>query len=76
MNGHNSPTDSPTNFADCSRGLRVRPKKRAVAVFYDMDPLGRFDPSSLHGGCPVTQGVKWGAPLWVRVPVEGYPAPT
>jgi len=72
----NGRTDSPTNFADCSRGLRVRPKKRAVAVFYDMDPLGRFDPSSLHGGCPVTQGVKWGAPLWVRVPVEGYPAPT
>src|SRR3546814_19013641 len=30
-----------------------------------MDPSGELEPHSLHGACPVKQGVKWAANKWV-----------
>lgn len=62
---------NPPNLVDCHWGLRVRPLKRAAAVFYGMTPLGKLEPYSLHTGCAVEEGVKWGAPLWIRLPVGG-----
>ena len=59
------------DFASCNRGLRVRPRKGQVALFYDMKPTGELDPYSLHGGCPVVKGQKWGGTLWLRVPFGG-----
>ena len=56
----------PMEYRSCDTGLSVRPKKRALAIFYDMDCQGRLDPTSLHGGCPVKEGVKWAGTLWLR----------
>lgn len=58
----------PMEFKSCDKGLRVRPIKRAIAVFYDMDCYGQLDDTSLHGGCPPVRGTKWGGTLWVRYP--------
>jgi prolyl 4-hydroxylase len=57
--------------ASCNRGLRVHPRKGQAVVFYGMAPDARLDPSSLHGGCPVTKGVKWGGTQWLMVPTSG-----
>lgn len=56
------------NYGSCLGGLKVKPKKRSAALFYDMKPSGVLDPTSIHGGCPVIKGEKWGATLWLRVP--------
>ena len=61
------------DYASCNRGLRVRPRKGQAAFFYDMKPNGELDASSLHGGCPVKRGTKWGGTLWLRIPTGGAP---
>jgi prolyl 4-hydroxylase len=58
------------NFKGCKRGLGYKPQKGNVVVFYDMKPNGEYDPLSLHGGCPVKRGVKWGGTLWLRVKTQ------
>ncbi|EGZ23322.1 hypothetical protein PHYSODRAFT_310730 [Phytophthora sojae] len=55
----------PTSMKDCTTGLNVPPKKRKVIVFYSMLPNGEGDPMSLHGGCPVEEGVKYSGNKWV-----------
>ncbi|GMF27092.1 unnamed protein product [Phytophthora lilii] len=55
----------PTSMKDCTKGLKVPPKKRKVIVFYSMLPSGEGDPMSLHGGCPVEEGVKYSGNKWV-----------
>lgn len=54
----------------CNTGLRVRPKKRSLVIFYDMTPEGAVDAHSLHAACPVKKGVKWGFTLWMHVPLN------
>jgi prolyl 4-hydroxylase len=56
----------PMEYKSCDKGLRVRPRRRDIALFYDQDCAGELDETSLHGGCPVERGVKWGGTLWVR----------
>ena len=56
-----------TNMTSCLGGLHVMPVKGSLAIFYDMKPSGELDPDSLHGGCPVKKGIKWGATQWIRV---------
>lgn len=51
-------------------GLRVRPRKGAVAVFFSMLPNGNLDFYSLHGACPVLTGEKYGANLWFWEPAR------
>merc|ERR1711924_141889 len=48
-------------------GLKVKPQKGKVVLFYNMSPEGKLDPSSLHGGCRVlSQNTsKWSANFWV-----------
>ncbi|DAZ92662.1 TPA: hypothetical protein N0F65_006471 [Lagenidium giganteum] len=55
----------PNVMNDCTKGLKVPPKKRKVVVFYSMLPNGELDPMSLHGGCPVEEGVKYSGNKWV-----------
>eukprot|EP01060_Flectonema_neradi_P012484 TRINITY_DN19294_c0_g1_i1.p1 TRINITY_DN19294_c0_g1~~TRINITY_DN19294_c0_g1_i1.p1 ORF type:complete len:313 (+),score=44.26 TRINITY_DN19294_c0_g1_i1:133-1071(+) len=63
----------PPSASDCSRGLRVTPKKGAAVAFYNMRKDYSLDPYSLHGGCDVENGTKWAAPLWFRVTTpHGY----
>ena len=57
-------------MSSCERGLRVKPKKRAALLWYNMLPLGngheaRPDRLSLHGGCDVIKGEKWASNKWV-----------
>jgi len=54
------------SHSDCSRGLKVQPKKGKVIIFYSLDARGKMDPLSLHGACPVGEGgVKWAANKWI-----------
>lgn len=55
----------PREFTDCTKGLKVRPEKGKVIIFYNLLPNGMMDDLSLHGGCPVEDGVKWAANKWV-----------
>eukprot|EP00755_Sulcionema_specki_P013136 Sspe_Gene.53179::Locus_29423_Transcript_1_1_Confidence_1.000_Length_1521::g.53179::m.53179/K00472/P4HA; prolyl 4-hydroxylase len=65
-NGHTTPSD----FSQCKQGFRVLPRKGAAAFFYDMRPDNSLDEYSLHGGCPVKQGTKWGGTLWLHKNVQ------
>jgi len=60
----------PPDAVSCDRGLRVRPFKGSATIFYDMTWDGGFDPYSLHGGCPVKQGEKWGGTQWLQLPIS------
>lgn len=61
------------DHTDCSRGLKVKPQKGKVIIFYSLDASGARDPLSLHGACPVGEGnVKWAANKWVWNAPMGY----
>ncbi|KDO23522.1 hypothetical protein SPRG_11444 [Saprolegnia parasitica CBS 223.65] len=49
----------------CSSRLASYPMKTHAILFYSQKPNGELDPRSLHGGCPVLDGTKWAANLWV-----------
>ncbi|OQS03334.1 hypothetical protein THRCLA_04380 [Thraustotheca clavata] len=49
----------------CSTRLASYPQKAHAILFYSQKPNGELDPMSLHGGCPVLEGTKWAANLWV-----------
>lgn len=49
---------------DAPQGKKVKPKKGRVALFFSMLPDGNLDFDSLHAGCPVKEGEKWGSNLW------------
>ncbi|TYZ64380.1 hypothetical protein PybrP1_009060 [[Pythium] brassicae (nom. inval.)] len=49
----------------CATKLASYPRKGHAVLFYSQKPNGELDPMSLHGGCPVLDGTKWGANLWV-----------
>jgi len=56
---------APKHLQCESGGLRVRPEAGKVIVFYSQTPNGALDSDSLHGACPVKEGVKWAANKWV-----------
>ncbi|CBN75608.1 conserved unknown protein [Ectocarpus siliculosus] len=49
----------------CRRHMVVAPKRGQAVLFYNQHPDGRKDLSSEHGACPVIDGQKWAANLWV-----------
>ncbi|KAG7394621.1 hypothetical protein PHYBOEH_004953 [Phytophthora boehmeriae] len=55
----------PPSNKGCTQGISVAPKKRKVVVFYSMLPNGEGDPTSLHAGCPVEEGIKFSGNKWV-----------
>mmetsp|Transcript_21825 Transcript_21825/g.29927 ORF Transcript_21825/g.29927 Transcript_21825/m.29927 type:complete len:506 (-) Transcript_21825:297-1814(-) len=60
---------------ECRHRLAVKPKKGEAILFYSQHPDGRIDGASLHGGCPVLEGTKWAANLWLWNGVrQGYSA--
>jgi hypothetical protein len=60
--------------AECRSKLAVTPMHAKAILFYSQHPDGRPDQDSLHGACPVLDGTKWGANLWVwNGPRYGYP---
>jgi hypothetical protein len=58
--------------ADCRSRLVIRPYSARAVLFYSQHPNGEEDTSSLHGGCPVLEGEKWAANLWVSVMASKY----
>jgi len=50
-----------SSMDDCDNGLKVKPERGKVLIFYSMKPDGTEDPASLHGACPVKEGIKWAA---------------
>lgn len=48
-------------------GLEFLPEKGAALMFASMTREGALQKQSLHGGNPVTAGVKWIATRWIRV---------
>ena len=56
-----------TMVADCRSRLAVKPHSARAVLFYSQHPNGEEDTSSLHGGCPVLDGEKWAANLWVSI---------
>ncbi|CAK4076653.1 unnamed protein product [Aphanomyces euteiches] len=49
----------------CTSRLASYPRKTHAILFYNQKPSGELDPMSIHGGCPVLEGTKWAANLWV-----------
>eukprot|EP01063_Lacrimia_lanifica_P033928 TRINITY_DN6164_c0_g1_i1.p1 TRINITY_DN6164_c0_g1~~TRINITY_DN6164_c0_g1_i1.p1 ORF type:complete len:613 (+),score=152.74 TRINITY_DN6164_c0_g1_i1:55-1839(+) len=62
----NGETMDGKTYSSCNGGMRTVPKKGSVACFYDMRPDRSLDPHSLHAGCPVLAGEKWGGTLWLH----------
>ena len=61
----------PVSMTRCSVGLKVKPQRGKVIIFYSMTPDGGLDPLSLHAACPVEEGIKWAANKWVwNAPIE------
>lgn len=53
--------------SDCARGnVYVKPQRGDALLFYSLQTDGSFDPSSVHGGCPVIEGEKWTAVFWIH----------
>lgn len=51
--------------AMCRTRLAITPRKGRAVLFYSQRPNGQEDKTVLHGGCPVLEGTKWAANLWV-----------
>ena len=63
------------SMSDCETGLKVKPEAGKVIIFYSMTADGRTDVNSLHGACPVHEGIKWAANKWVWNEPMGYTPP-
>jgi prolyl 4-hydroxylase len=49
----------------CFSRFGVRPKKLGAVLFYNTLPDQYKDEMAFHSGCPVLEGTKWAANLWV-----------
>jgi len=49
----------------CYSKLAVPAIAGTGALFYSITPDGRIDPLSHHAACPLTDGEKWGANIWI-----------
>lgn len=50
---------------ECVEKLHVPPRTGDAILFYSQEPNGKLDPSSKHAACPVLDGEKLGANLWI-----------
>ena len=49
----------------CHTHFSLRPKSGDAILFYSQNPDGSLDDMSEHAGCPVLNGTKWAANVWV-----------
>ena len=47
--------------------LSVAPKKALAVLFYSQTPFVELDEQSLHAGCPVLKGIKWGILIFMHI---------
>ena len=50
---------------ECETAFSVPPRKGDALLFYSQQPDGSLDEMSFHGGCPVLDGIKWAANVWI-----------
>jgi prolyl 4-hydroxylase len=62
----------PRSMKSCDQGLKVKPVRGKVIIFYSLLPNGAIADKSLHGGCPVIKGKKWAANKWLWNKKSGY----
>ncbi|KAH8953296.1 hypothetical protein BDL97_08G017200 [Sphagnum fallax] len=68
MTGSGSASGADDSWSECGkRGLGVKPKKGDALLFFSLDPSATPDEASLHMACPVIEGEKWSAPVWIHV---------
>ncbi|ESO12774.1 hypothetical protein HELRODRAFT_184843 [Helobdella robusta] len=48
-------------------GVRLTPKKRACAIWYNLLKNGEGDYRTRHAGCPVLSGTKWVCNKWFHI---------
>ena len=60
---------------DCRTQLALKPKNAEAVLFYNQGSDGQIDMYSKHGGCPVIEGSKWAANLWVWNNSNPHPNP-
>eukprot|EP00798_Chlamydomonas_sp_ICE-L_P022228 gene22228-29293_t len=54
--------------SECARGhVHAKPKAGDAVLFYSFHHNGTMDEASMHTGCPVIKGTKWGAPVWIHI---------
>lgn len=49
----------------CRTRMTIKPHAGRAVLFYSQHPDGKLDEMAKHGGCPVLNGTKWAANLWV-----------
>eukprot|EP00798_Chlamydomonas_sp_ICE-L_P025320 gene25320-10976_t len=61
-------TSAALGASDCAKGhVHAKPKAGDAVLFYSFHSNGTMDMASMHTGCPVIKGIKWGAPVWIHV---------
>ena len=63
--GYISNKDAKWVCNESSPALRAAPIAGNAVLFYSQKPDGGLDKYSLHGGCPVLEGHKWSANVWI-----------
>ena len=53
------------DYCCCAEALKVAATKGDALLFFPADAAGEADRRTLHGACPVRDGAKWVAQLWV-----------
>ena len=61
-----------TKKCEDGNSLSVEPTKGAALLFYSLDQYSIPDKNSLHGGCPVLDGKKYAANVWVWSRSNGF----
>jgi len=46
--------------------IKIKPRQGGGVMFRNVTPEGTPDNATLHAGCPVVEGEKWLATLWIR----------
>lgn len=62
----------PSTLDKCIQGLKVKPVRGRVIIFYSLLANGAPDPKSLHAACSVEEGIKFAANKWVWNAPMGY----
>ena len=59
------PDGRTADYGNCNVGIKVKPDRGKVIIFYSLHADASLDHYSLHGGCDVKEGVKWSANFWL-----------
>ena len=59
-------------FSECAQGhVAFKPRKGDALLFYSIKPDGKTtDGKAMHTGCPLIEGIKWTATVWIHPTVR------